>query len=333
MYRIRIFCAAAAALFLLTALPAAGGEIERDFNESFEVERGFALRLKHGDGDVTITPWDKDIIEVTVHYHAERKGLGDDSKLDFDVEFEEKNGVIEVTGKEPRSMFMGLYIFILREYTYTIFAPSYIELDLHGDDGNIDIEKWSGQIEIKLDDGEINLYECEPGKTRIRVDDGDISLDGYSGSLDIIGDDGDIDVIRGRFTECRIQLSDGDIRVRDSEGNFYIEVDDGTTELLRIQTNIMDLKSEDGDFDIELLKTGKLDLEVRTDDGDIEIGLQRGISASFSIDVDDGRIRTDLPSAKDVQKGDDWMSGKLGKGKGKIRIRTSDGSVMLRELR
>ena len=333
MNRTRIFGAAAAALLLLTALPAAGGEIERDFNESFEVKPGFMLRLRHGDGDVTITPWDKDVIEISVHYHAERKGFGGDSEMDFDVEFAEKNGVIEVTGKEPKSMFMGFHIFILNEYTYTISAPRYMELDLQGDDGDIDIEKWSGKIEIKIDDGEINMYECEPGKTRIRAEDGDISLDGHSGSIDIIGDDGDIDLNRGRFTECRIQLSDGDIRVRDSEGDFFIELDDGTTELLRIKTNVMDLKCEDGDFDIELLKTGKLDIEIRTDDGDIELGLQKGISASFSIDVDDGRIRTDLSSATDVQEGENWMSGKLGKGKGKIRIRTNDGSVMLRELR
>jgi DUF4097 and DUF4098 domain-containing protein YvlB len=333
MNRMRILGAAAAALLLLTALPAIGGEIERDFNESFDVKPGSMLRLRHGDGDVTITPWDKDVIEISVHYHAERKGFGDDSDMGFDVEFSEKNGVIEVTGKEPKSMFMGLHIFILNEYTYTISAPRYMELDLQGDDGDIEIEKWSGKIEINIDDGEINMYECEPKKTRIRSADGDITLDGHSGSVDIIGDDGDIDLNRSRFTECRIQMSDGDIRVRDSEGDFYIELDDGTTELLRIKTNVMDLKCEDGDFDIELLKTGDLDIEIKTDDGDIELGLQKGISASFSIDVDDGRIRTDLSSATDVQEGESWMSGKLGKGKGKIRIRTNDGSVTLRELR
>ena len=66
MNRTKIFCAVSAALLLATAVPAAGGEIVRDFNESFEVERGWALRLRHGDGDVTITPWDRDVVEITV---------------------------------------------------------------------------------------------------------------------------------------------------------------------------------------------------------------------------------------------------------------------------
>jgi DUF4097 and DUF4098 domain-containing protein YvlB len=329
----RILCAAVVVILTATAVPAAGGEIIRDFNESFEVKQGHTLRLRHGDGDVTIIPWDKDIVEITVHYNAERKGFGDDSKLDFEVKFEEKNGVIEVTGRESKSSFMGLQIFILKEYTYTVSAPEYVELDLQGDDGNIEIEKWKGRIEIRLEDGDISLYGCEPKKTRIRADDGDISLDGHSGYLDLIAADGRLDIDRGKFKDCRIQLDDGDIRVRDSEGDFYIEVDDGDTELLRIKTKIMDLKSQDGDFDIELLKTDKLDFEVKTDDGGIDLSLQRGLSATFSIDVDDGRIRTDLPMAKDVQEGDNWMSGKLGSGQGKIRIRTTDGSVTLREMR
>jgi DUF4097 and DUF4098 domain-containing protein YvlB len=317
----------------MTAAKAEGGEILRDFNESFDVEKGWSLRLRHGDGDVIITPWEKDVIEISVHYHAERKGLGDDSDKDFTVEFEEKYGVIEVTGKESGSGFMGFQVFILKDYTYTISAPDYIDLDLQGDDGNIDVEKWKGEIEIKIDDGEVNLYGCESGKTRIRTGDSEVSLDGHSGPIDLIGDDGRLDIIGGRLGDCRIQFDDGDIRIRDSEGDFFIEVDDGSTELLRVKSDVIDLKSRDGDFDIELLKTDKLDLEIRTGDGDIDLGLKKGLSATFTIDVDDGRIRTDLPSASEVQSGKNWMSGKLGGGKGSIRIRTDDGSVILREIR
>ena len=333
MNRSCILRAAAAALIVLTAVPAVAGEITRDFNESFEVERGWTLRLRHGDGEVTITPWDKDVIEVTVRYRAERKGWGDDDEIDFTVEFEEKNGVLEVTGKEPKSGFMGFHVYILKEYTYDISAPPYVELDLHGDDGDVDIEKWKAPVEIKIDDGNVSMYDCEPGKTRIRAADGEITLDGLSGSLDLIGDDCDVELNRAKLTDCRIQGEDGEIEVRDCEGDFFIEVDDADVELMRIRTSVMDIKGQDGDIDIELLKTKELDIELRTDDGDIDLGLASGISAEFAIDVDDGSIRTDLPSAKEVQSGDGWMSGKLGKGKNRIRIRTNDGSVMLRELR
>ncbi|MBD3348041.1 MAG: hypothetical protein GF400_02450, partial [Candidatus Eisenbacteria bacterium] len=68
---------------------AAAVRIDRDFHESFDVEEGFRLLLRSGDGDVTITPWEKDAIDVTVRYLADinRVGLGDSP--DFEVEFEE----------------------------------------------------------------------------------------------------------------------------------------------------------------------------------------------------------------------------------------------------
>ena len=325
--------AAAAVLILAAAVPAGAREITENVDETFAVKKGWTLRLRHGDGDVTLIPWEKDSVEVNVYYHAEIKGWGDDSDRDFKVEFREKNGVLEITGKETGEGFMGFHVFILKEYSYTIHAPSYLELDFQGDDGNVELEKWKGPVEITLDDGELSMYNCEPGRTKIRAADGDIVIDGISGTFDLIGDDLRLDINRGSFEDCRIQMADGDIWIRDSEGDFDIEVEDGDTELRRIGTNLMDLKSEDGDFDIELLKTDVLDLEIRTEDGDVDLGLQRGISASFTIDVDDGRIRTDLPSAVKIQEGDAWLSGKLGSGSGKIRIRTYDGSVMIREIR
>lgn len=92
-------------------------------------------------------------------------------------------------------------------------------------------------------------------------------------------------------------------------------------------------QSNDGDVDIELLKTDELDLDIRTDDGDVKLLLEKGISVTFTIDVDDGSIKIDLPSGEITQKDDRWMSGKLRDGKGRVRIRTEDGDVTLKEIR
>jgi DUF4097 and DUF4098 domain-containing protein YvlB len=320
---------------LLTAIPAVAEsrEILKDFHESFDVGENSSLRIKHGDGDVRINHWDKDVVDITVHYHAEYKGLGHGKDRDFTVEFREKNGVIEVAGKESGQGFIGFNIYIVKEYTYTILAPHWLNLDIQGDDGDIEIEKWTGSIECRIDDGDINLFECKAPRTRIRCEDGNIILEEHEGTLDMVADDADVDINRSKFDDCRIQLHDGDITIRNSEGDFDLELDDGDTELFRIITNVLDLKSDDGDFSVELLKTDLLDLEIRTIDGDITLSLQKGISATFNIDVDDGRIRADLPSSADIQKGRHWMSGTILDGKGKIRIRTDDGSVTIREIR
>jgi hypothetical protein len=320
---------------MLAAFPAGacGREILKDIHESFDVGENSSLRIRHGDGDVRINPWDKDVIDIKVHYHAEYKGFGKGEDRDFTVDFREKNGVLEVTGKESGRSFIGFNIYIVKEYSYTIFAPEWLNLDLQGDDGDIEIERWNGTIECRIDDGDINLYECKVPRTRIRCEDGSIALEKHEGTLDIIGDDAEVDIDRSGFDDCRIQVNDGDITVRNSEGDFDLELDDGDTELFKVKSEMLDLKSEDGDFLVELLRTDLLNLEIRTSDGDVTLNLQEGISATFNIDVDDGRIRVDLPSADDIQKGRHWMSGTILDGKGKIRIRTNDGSVTLREIR
>ncbi|MDD3643345.1 MAG: DUF4097 family beta strand repeat-containing protein [Candidatus Krumholzibacteria bacterium] len=311
---------------------ASATEVSRDYQKSFEVDRGAVLRLRHGDGDVAITPWDRDVIEMTVIYRAEHKGFGD-ARGDFALEIREKNGIVEVIGRESREGFQPFIIYILKEYRYTISAPPWIALELNGDDGDVEIEKCSGPIEIRSDDGDISLFDCSSPRTTIRGEDGNITIEGHSGRIDIVADDSEMDIDRCAFGACRITAEDGRIRARDCQGDFEIERDDGETQLLRISTGVMSLRSADGGFDIELLESPSLDLDIGTDAGRVDLSLHRGISATFSVDVDDAPIRVDLPGAKNVQQGRRWMSGTLGNGRGKIRIRTGDGPVTLRELR
>ncbi|MBU8922036.1 MAG: DUF4097 domain-containing protein [Bacteroidales bacterium] len=307
-------------------------EIKKDYKETFEVSRGDGLRLKSGDGSVTIRKWDRDEIEIEVHYYAEFKILGA-GKRDFAVEFKKKNNFVTVIGKEKSTGTIGFQIFNVREYSYTISAPDYINLDITGDDGEIDIEGWRENIEIAADDGDITLIDIKAERIRIRFEDGDLNIEEFEGRLDVTCDDARLDLDRVRVSECLIRAEDSEINIRNSEGAFDIRGDDGNIDLFRLKVNTLNVQANDGDIDIELLKTDALDMDVRTDDGDICVSLQEGISAVFSIDVEDGRIRADLSTSDDVRKGKNWMSGKLGSGKGRIRIRTNDGRVDIREIR
>ncbi len=307
-------------------------EISRDFHESFEVSPGFGLRLRHGDGDVFIKKWDKDIIDIKIEYVAEYKSIGGGDR-DFKVTFRKKNKIIEVSGVEKSTPVIGFHIFNIKEYTYTIYAPDYLTLDLDGDDGEIYIDDWRANIEIRLDDGVAVLSGIECDNTIIRIEDGDLDIEDHRGNLDINCDDGSIDIFRSTIPDCRIRAMDGFLNICDTKGDFDIELYDGDADIYRLLSKRLYYQSNDGDVDIELLKTDDLDLDIRTDDGDIKLLLEKGISVTFTIDVDDGRIKVDLPSGEITQKDDHWMSGKLRDGKGRVRIRTEDGDVTLKEIR
>ena len=85
-------------LFFLSSYSIIAKEIKKDFHKSFDVEEGFTLKLESGDGNVTITPWDKDVLDVEVHYRADYTSyrLGGDDQ--FNVDFKEQDKTIQIIG-------------------------------------------------------------------------------------------------------------------------------------------------------------------------------------------------------------------------------------------
>ncbi len=308
-------------------------ELKKNFHESFDVHKGMRLKLKHGDGDVTIKPWDRDVLEVEVHYRARYKSLGFGGERDFVVIFKQNGDVIEVIGEEKTPGFAGVLYFDELEYTYTIRGPSYLELRLEGDDGDVEIEGWEGDIDCELSDGDIDFTNIAAARTRIKIDDGDVDIKGHRGKLTMEGADGDLTLTESEVSPCLISLEDGDVRIKQCEGDFQIDLDDGEVRLYRLKSEKLDIESEDGDIDVDIIGVKQIDLDIRTDDGDVTLFLPSSISAAFMIDVDDGSIDIDFPSTSVLKKSRHSISGEIRKGKGRIKIITSDGDVVLRETK
>lgn len=320
-------------LFIAFLYPALGSEIHKDYHQSYRVSEGSTLHLTFGDGDVSVIPWDKDVLDITVKYHAKIKSLGVGKKQDFEVEFRERGKDIYVTGHEDHSIALGIFSSRTYQYHYTIRAPRYLRLDLRGEDGDVEIEDWAGEIECRTDDGDFFLRHGSCPSVNIRMADGDVSIEEWQGELEIRGDDGDVFLENCKIHLGTIKLEDGNITIRDCRGNFKIVTEDGNVKTFRTHARQLDIRTEDGRVDLNLLKSHKLDLTIGTMDGNVMVTLEAGISASFAIDTNDGRIRTDLSGATRVRKGPHSVSGKLYGGEGQIHISTRDGNVTLRELR
>ncbi|NIN01529.1 MAG: DUF4097 family beta strand repeat protein [candidate division Zixibacteria bacterium] len=318
-------------LLFASATPAGAEKISKDFHKSFDVKEGVTLHVKHGDGDVTITPWDKDVVDVEVRYRAEVKSVGIGGKLYFDVEFRQTKDAIYVTGKERSSGSIGFRSVKKYEHIYSIRAPMYVELDLEGEDGDVTIERWQGKIYCDLEDGDVELESISSPSTQIRLEDGDVRIDGLQGDLSVRGEDGDVAIMDSRSKQCRIDLEDGDITITNSEGDFEIAASDGDVTLNQVRASMLDISVEDGDIEVDLLRVDNIDVDITADDGNVKVGLEQGMSAAFSIDTDEGRIRTDLPDANFSGKKRHRVSGEMHGGDGRLRIRTLDGNVVLRE--
>ena len=320
-------------LGLCLLLPAVAGAetIERDFHRTFDVERGHRLRLDHGDGDVIIEAWERDQIDVRVTYRAVYKQVGLASKVDFDVEFDQSGSTVAVRGDETSFVVFGYFDFNEQEHLYSIRAPSYLILDLAGEDGNVEISSWEGEIDLRTEDGDVDLVDIRAPTTTLAAEDGDLTLERLAGRLVVSAEDADVRVTDCTLQDARIRLDDGDATLLRCEGSAHLELADGTVTLERFRPEVVRIRTEDGDVDLDFVPSPSMDVRVRTDDGDVTIDLAAGSSTRFTIDTRDGAIRLDAPQATDVTRRESRLSGRLGAGEGELRVESGDGRVVLRQ--
>ena len=323
-----LVCAALAVM--LAVHPAAARTIDKDYHESFDVKEGMKLLLFHGDGDVTITPWERDVVDVVVRYHAEVRSVGIGKEVAFTVEFEQTDDAVVVRGNEGGTA--GIFFFLATneyEYTYTISAPAYLELELRGDDGDVEISGWRADMDCALDDGDLSISDVEGGSVEVDLEDGDVHLVDVSGELAIRGDDGDVTLSGGEFGHALLSVEDGDIDVTDAAGTFEVTVDDGDVDFTRVATGNVDVRGNDGDVDLDVAIEPGASVNVSTDDGDVTMRLSGELSFEYLITMDDGDVDVYLDGATEMRSDDHRVSGVVGGGDGHVRVRTSDGDVTI----
>lgn len=316
----------------VASLPAAAETIERDFHESFEVNPGMALKLKHGDGDVTVTPWDRDTLDVVVRYRAKIHNLAGWSKHnEIEVTFKQEGDTIYVVGSDPSLVSVGISSFREIEYTYTVQAPDYLDLELIGEDGDVSISSWQADLDLRSEDGDLMLRSIKSARTDIWLQDGDLEILGIEGELRVEAEDGDLEIHDCVTPRGEFRVEDGDIDLIECRGRFDIEAEDGDVRLSRMSADELGVRVSDGSVYADLLPVDDVRVVVRASDGDINVELDEGVSAMLELTTRDGRIRVDSPKVSDLRKEKRQVTGRLGDGSGSIRIATSDGNITLRQ--
>jgi len=309
----------------------AAKDYKKEYHEEFDASKGMKMRLVSGDGDVTIKPATGDKIKVDIIYHADHRGDSSDDRA-FNVDFDHSAGALHIVANERMGSTFGISSRHIYEYTYTITAPDYVRLDIEGDDGNVSITGWKSDIEVDIDDGDLELRKITCEETYCRLEDGDISIDNLSSDLSLWCDDGDIRISDMVTKKTSIEVQDGSCTIDNAKGNYSIRFDDGNVNMYQLEANTLDIRGEDGDIEVELINSSESDIRLETKDGSVRLGVNPDISAEISIETDDGSIRTNLSSETKAKEGKNWYYADLNDGKGSITIRTSDGSVKVRDL-
>ena len=171
---------------------------------TFKISAGKNLLLDTESGDITITPWEKNEVEVKILGNERAR---ERMKFSFDAD----DNKIKVSGKRDGS---GWSWFSNMELKYEIQVPANFNIDISTAGGDIKAGGVSGTILLNTSGGDIWTDRCT-GSIELKTSGGDINI--YTSNSPVIArtSGGDIELeYSGANKGIELKTSGGDITVK-----------------------------------------------------------------------------------------------------------------------
>jgi hypothetical protein len=182
-----------------------------------------------------------------------------------------------------------------------------LAVDVHA--STITAERTRGHLSLNTGSGGVSVTDAQ----------GDVDLDTGSGGVTIAG-------IRGQ--SLRMDTGSGSIQGRDIDvSDLKADVGSGGVRLERVRASRVDVDAGSGGTELELL-TSVERLKVDAGSGGVTVRLPESLNANVDIETGSGGIDTDF--AVQVTRFEKrHVVGRIGDGRGQIRIESGSGNVRL----
>jgi DUF4097 and DUF4098 domain-containing protein YvlB len=264
-------------------------------DQTVNVQKGSRVDLTSCAGNVIVKTWERDAVRVQgEHLNRTRISITPRDQVVLIA--------AEASGRSGGSDAVD----------YELTVPAWINLNIDGDDCNMEITGLTGNVRAKTTDGEVVLRGLG-GNVEAESVDGKITVDGGRGKI-------------------HVSTVDDDIEISKASGEIVAESIDGDVKLSDLQATSIDASSVDGD----VTYTGALQASGRfqftTHDGSIMLFLPESTSATFGIRTFQGALHSSLPlkAAGPVARGR-RVTYTLGGGSAQVEIETFDGDVYMRK--
>jgi hypothetical protein len=274
-------------------ISAGGGRYVDREEKRFSVEGKPDVKLRTQDGSIEIRSWDRPDVLVVVEKHAFSK----DAAAAITVTSSQEANHISLDVRMRAEQAFGWFVGGFGSAKLIVSLPAMSDVQAATGDGSIQLENVRGVISLRSGDGSIHARDVS-GSIAARSGDGSISLEEVTGAIDANTGDGSI-AVAGVLSSVRARSGDGGIGVRAQPGS-KVEAD-------------WDITTGDGGIRLDVPDSFGAELEARTGDGGIKFD---GITLS-NVTGDIGRNRA---------------SGRLGEGGRTLRVRSGDGTIVIRRI-
>lgn len=341
-------------LFLM-ASPIKKHEKSKTISKNYKVNKNATVYIKNKYGNLNVTTWNKNTVEIDVKITVKGKDLEDvQDRLDaINVKFEASASLVEartiIESFNSGRSWWNKNNNLSYQINYYVKMPITNNIDLNNKYGNIELENVTGKANLKCAYGSINVDRLENENNTINLDYSDHSEISYikAGSINadyskITLDEAESLKVSCDYTQVKIGTiktldfkSDyGGISVKDVrsvKGNSdYAAMRFGTVrESLKINTDYGSLRIKD-------LAKGFDQVTINGSYAGIKIGTSSNNSFNFKVDVSyagfsypKNYVETTKSIKKETKKYYEGTFGKTNSGS-QISIRSDYGSVSLK---
>jgi len=208
-----------------------------------------------------------------------------------------------------------------------ITVPRGLKLRIHHVAGDVTVENVEGDLMVDHHMGTLDVHgtkgvlnlDTGSGAVTVRDVEGDITVDTGSGGVEITGMKG---------SRLSLDTGSGSVRVDGAEADrVIVDTGSGGVRIEGLKANDVRLDTGSGPVEVELASDIET-LIADTGSGSVTVSAPANLGAEFDIDTGSGGIDIDFPHQSfSVER--DHVSGKIGDGRGRIRIDTGSGGVRL----
>jgi len=300
-------------LVFFTNVFVVGGYAE-DIKKSFQVGSGGLLTIESDIGAIEVRSTDGNRVDVEVLFRTDRWGRGDVEEFlkYFDVDFRQSGNDVFVKAEYNRERWnfwdsFGRHLRV----KFLVTVPRKYNLDLKTAGGSISVDDLEGEVSSRTSGGSLDFGRIK-GPLRGRTSGGSIKLDGCEEKVDVETSGGSIGM--GRVS--------GDVNAHTSGGSIHVEEVMGS----------IDATTSGGSVTAHISRQPKNDCRLTTSGSGITVYLNRDVKLDVDARTSGGRVRADFPITTRGEVSKRSLKGKVNGGGPELYLRTSGGSISLREM-
>jgi lia operon protein LiaG len=208
-----------------------------------------------------------------------------------------------------------------------VVVPRGKRVAVHLAAGEATVSNVDGDLEVDVSAAGITT-EHTRGRLRLDTGSGSVRVTDAQGTVELDTGSGSVTVSDIRGDELRMDTGSGSITARNVEvGSLTADVGSGGVRLSGIKAARLSLDTGSGATDVEVL-TDVEEVTVDAGSGPVSLRLPANAGAEVDIETGSGGIETDFPI--EVTRWErNSLRGRLGDGKGRIRIDSGSGRVRL----